>query len=32
MDFPKDDSVIRLIGSILIDIHNQWISNHRDYI
>lgn len=30
--FPNDASAIRLIGSILLDIHDQWISSNRQYI
>ena len=30
--FPNDDSAMRLIGSILLDIHDQWISSNRQYI
>lgn len=30
--FPNNDSAIRLIGSILIDINEEWISSERAYI
>jgi|SRR5690625_1137477 len=30
--FPNTDSAIRLIGAILIDIHEEWIGSSRKYI
>lgn len=30
--FPNNDSAIRLIGTLLIDIHEDWSSNQRQYI
>ena len=30
--FPNDASTLRLIGSILLDIHDRWISSNRQYI
>lgn len=30
--FPNEDSAIRLIGSILIDINEDWITSSRLYI
>lgn len=30
--FPNDASAIRLIGSVLLDIHEEWSSSNRQYI
>lgn len=30
--FPNEASALRLIGSILLDIHEKWLSSSRDYI
>ncbi|MET3617712.1 transposase-like protein, partial [Peptoniphilus olsenii] len=30
--FPNEKSAIRLIGAILIDINEEWITTQRSYI
>lgn len=30
--FPNTDSAIRLIGAVLMDIHEEWIGSPRKYI
>ena len=30
--FPNDASVIRLIGAIMIDLHDEWVASDRRYL